>query len=165
MSQSARLKEQRPITKEAVLDSNLLLLWLVDGVQPSLWKWKRIQMFEPEDAVLLRQLLARFSTVSTTPHVLTEASNFANQLSGFQRDVVFRRLGNYASETVERFKNSALLASRPEFVRFGITDCGLSEIGPESTVITMDFRLAGHLHSQGKSVLNFNHLRQSRLLP
>jgi hypothetical protein len=152
-----------PVAQEAVLDSNLLLLWLAASIDPPLWKWKRIQMFDVEDALLLNRILARFRSISTTPHVLTEVSNLANQLHGPHRQTLFLQLGAYARSTPEHFSSSSSLSSRPEFVRLGITDCALSEVGPASTVMTADYRLAGHLESSGKSVVNFNLLRQSRL--
>jgi len=153
-----------PITQEAVLDSNLLLLWLAGRIDPPLWNWKRIQMFDVNDGLLLARILARFRSVSTTPHVLTEVSNFANQLHGPQREMLFFQLGAYAGNTSEHYSSSNSLSSRREFVRFGITDCALSDLGSASTLITMDYRLAGHLESSGKSVVNFNLLRQGRLL-
>jgi len=74
---------------------------------------------------------------------------------------VFQALALLIGKLEERFCPSKTLAARPAFVRLGLADIAVSEISPDvCLVMTVDFELAGFLHSMGIDVINFNHLRQ-----
>jgi hypothetical protein len=121
-------------------------------------------MFQIDDYELLERFLGSYSSLVTTPHVLTEVSNHAHHLKGPLGEGLLSSLALFARESEEVFASSRILSHREEFIRFGLTDCALSDCSNEVTVITSDFRLAGHLEAKGRYVVNFNHLRQSRLL-
>lgn len=165
MTRRTRPPQNLNLGRVAVLDTNILLLYLASKTQPPMWSWKRVQEFDADDALLLGRLLGQFEALATTPHVLTEVSNFANQLHGLHRQLILQQLSLYASRNLEHYRASVSLTEHPEFIPLGITDCALCDLDPESTVITTDFRLSARLGVTGKSVVNFNHLRQSRLLP
>src|SRR5579863_2730459 len=73
------------IGKPVILDSNLLLLLWCTNFDRSLIKFKRLNSFQIEDIELLTETLKMFSAVRTTPHVLTEVSNLANQLPSWKK--------------------------------------------------------------------------------
>ena len=46
-------------------------------------------------------------------------------------------------------------------MKFGLADTAIADIAANSyLVMTVDFRLAGHITSAGADAINFNHLRQ-----
>jgi hypothetical protein len=69
------------------LDSNLLLLLLIGAVERGLViRFKRTRVFLQEDYDLLCDVVAQFTRVVTTPHVLAEVSNLATALEGKYRE-------------------------------------------------------------------------------
>lgn len=146
-----------------VPDSNLLLLLFVGRFDRTLvGRFKRLNTFTTDDLVLLEALLSQFSTVATTPNILTEVSNLSGQLPGNFRQDCF---ASFAQQLTflgmkEEYVPSHQACSVPHFARFGLTDCALGEIGRGGyLVITTDFPLSQFLPSIGVSVLNFNQIR------
>ena len=69
----------RPPNK-AILDTNLLLLWLVARTDPRLLEqFKRVQMFTYQDIQILQDILNPYTEFVTTPHILSESRNFIDQ--------------------------------------------------------------------------------------
>jgi predicted nucleic acid-binding protein len=149
----------------AVLDTSPLLLWLAGKADSRIIAtFKHLNMFQVADYELLDELLGGFTSVVTTPHVLTEVSNHARHLKGSFGLMLLDELQKFSNQTTEIYRESKILSERYEFRTLGITDCALAELSETVTVVTTDFRLAGYLQSQGKQVINFNHRRQTRLL-
>lgn len=150
----------RETASSAALDTNLLLLWLAGNVDRTLLKtFKRVQDFTVGDYRLLQRTVTRFRDLFTTPHVLTETSNFIGQASLYRRDVLLAALESFINNSTEMTSPARELSCRPEFRPFGLTDTGLSDLSGRVTVITMDYRLHGRIEAQGGSCINFNHLR------
>lgn len=144
--------------KIAILDSNLLLLWVTSRVGLPLDRFKRVKAFEVQDVLLLNLLISRFKAVATTAYVLAEASNLANELSGTSRNAWFDELAKFAVLTNEAHVSTRSLD--PDMViRFGITDAALKNLSTTHTLITAEYRLSSYLSDIGGSVINFNHLR------
>lgn len=164
------LEEQifsRHLRKQILLDSNLLLV-LVTGIFDTrlLGKFKRVAGYTGEDHTLLVQTVSRFGTLLTTPHLLTEVGNLAN--NSFPECVRadwsiafagFLQAAGVRSVVEERWIEGASLALRQEFPRFGITDAAVSACACDALVLTQDYRLSGWLRSVGVDVLNFQDLR------
>lgn len=149
---------QRP--KTALLDTNILLLWLVALAEPAILDdFKRVQNFDREDVLHLRKLLAKFSEIHTTPHVLAEASNFVDQSPPRWRSVLTETLKAFIRAVPETHDAAVKLIDRPEFNSFGLTDTALSKLSAEAVVITVDFRLSGKIEASGGNAINFNHHR------
>ena len=146
--------------RPAILDSNLLLLSLCyDFHPPLIHSFKRLSCFDPEDA--LTATLSLFSTLHTTPHVLTEVSNLANSLPSWSKDSWFRLFTDRISLIPEEHCPSRELASDLASMRFGLTDAALVRFAKTHTVVTVDWPLTGFLESRGLPVLNFNRLRET----
>jgi len=147
--------------KGIIVDTNLLLLWVVGGVEESaIRSFKRTRQFVPEDYRLLDALLARFSPQVCTPNVLTEVSNFIGQLSGELRTRAFRRLADNVVALDERYIASSQLVEDGHFERIGLSDCSIKSVALTGLlVLTDDFKLYGILNSSGVDCINFNHLR------
>lgn len=144
----------------ALLDTNLLLLRLAGGVDPTLLEtFKRVTMFTVEDLNILAGLLKPFDNVITTPHVLTESSNLLNHAPPYRRMELVAALRDFIRGCEEVYEKATLLTSRAEFDSFGLADSGLASLSKRATVITTDFPLAGLIESQDGNVINFNHHR------
>ncbi len=146
--------------KTAILDANLLLLWVSSrpGVETFV-SFKRIKPYSTDDLRLLSWLLGQFRSVVTTSGVLAEVSNLANELSGELRDRWFAQLASFAVETDEVHVSTQQAGRLPELVRFGFTDAVLAKLSKTHVLITAEYRLAGYLEKDGRQVVNFNNLR------
>ena len=115
-------------------------------------------MAEPS---LVAKLVGRFSSIVTTPNVLTEVSNLSGKL-GEMNLPGFRAAFKTKIDVIEEeYCPSRLAASNPAFVKFGLTDAGIASLVSENDflVLTDDLPLAYWLQSKGADVLNFNHIR------
>jgi hypothetical protein len=142
------------------LDTNILLLYFVGIVDENLVsRFKRTaNRYCVEDYYLLCNLLPYFSKIVTTPHILTEVSNLAGQLSGRVKEEFFLRFANGISLFDEHYTCSADIAGTSAFIKFGLTDAGIVYLKTH-LVLTEDASLAWYLQSQGIDVINFNHIR------
>jgi rRNA-processing protein FCF1 len=148
-------------SRSLLLDSNLLLLWITARYDLRLLAtFKRVQMFTQDDAILLAWIIDQFHSVVTTTHVVTEASNLGNSLSSYSRLGWFTALSEFSTNTLDETHPLNTLASCEEFIRFGVTDCALSNLSSKYRVLTTDHRLSNYAREHGMPVLNFNDLRQ-----
>lgn len=153
---------RRYARKGVLVDTNLLLLWLIGSVDT-----KRISQFGPTrkysspDFEVLLAFLGHFDKRVTTPNVLTEVSNLArkdlhgNVLLGFSE--TFSRAVGVLDET---YIASSAVSSPEAFAKFGLTDCGIAAVAArELLVLTDDFALSQSVVAAGGDAVNFNHLR------
>jgi hypothetical protein len=168
------MKDRNPLAlflryrrKGILLDTNLLLLLLVGRSAPDRikdFKPIRNQGFDLEDFQILVGVVSTFSKVIVTPHILTEVSNHLDKARGPFRSDILDGFATLAQSSVERFINSAELSARNDFKEFGLADVAITEISPETyLVLSVDFRLVGHLQKNNVDAFNFVHLRN--LLP
>jgi ribonuclease D len=149
---------QRP--EAALLDTKVLLLWLVALTNPAILDdFKRVQNFDRADIAHVRKLLATFSQIRTTPHVLAEASNFVDQSPPRWRSMLTETLKAFIRAVPETHEAALKLIDRPEFNSFGLTDTALSKMSVDAVVITVDFRLSGKIEAAGGNTINFNYRR------
>lgn len=147
--------------KGILIDTNILLLYFVGSVnRERITKFSRTKRFIPEDYDLLIQILNRFQKFVTTPNILTEVSNLANQLGEPDRSQCFSQFAQCTSILDEFYVESQTIAATEKFVKFGLTDCGIvSLVRDKYLVLTDEFPLANYLQSIGVDVINFNHIR------
>jgi hypothetical protein len=147
------------IGKPAVLDSNLLLFkWCADFAPSLVTNFKRLNSFQFEDIDVLSETLKVFSVLRTTPHVLTEVSNLANQLPTWVKgdwSLYFSRQIQLISE--EWIPASTIAAD--DSIWLGLTDASLTYLAQTHVILTLDFPLSNSLASRGLNVINFTHLR------
>ena len=142
-------------TRTAVLDTNVLLLFLVASVDLTLLRWNRVSQFSSQDAVVLNGLLSTFREIATTPHVLSEADNFVDQAPAHRRQDMKHALVRFIESSPERYRPAGELATKQEFFSLGLTDCGLIDFHTEAVVITSDFHLASRITALGGIAINF----------
>ena len=154
---------QRYRTAGVLVDTNILLLLFVGSVERRLierFKRTMARGFRESDYELLTNFLKHFENrVVTTPHILTEVSNLAGQLS-VQKQRFFSYFAKGISRLIEHYEPSGNLAQAESFVKFGLTDTAIIElVKGQYLVLTDDFALSNYLDKQGVDVFNFNHLR------
>lgn len=145
-----------------LVDTNVLLLFLVGGYDRTLIERfsRTADRFIASDFDTLVGVLGSFERVITTPHILTETSNFLGQLFGRDKVGCFEWLARSIPTMRETHVAGAELVRREPFVKLGITDASIIEVAAEPyLVLTDDFRLYNFLANKGIDVLNFNNIR------
>lgn len=144
----------------ALLDTNLVLLWVVGAVDPGLLaRGRRTASFIPQDYTVLDRLLSLFGRIVTTPNIMTEASNLLGQEAARER--LLRRLAEQLESLDEHYIVSRDAAGNPRFTDFGLTDTGIATYArpAQALVLTDDARLWAWLQHEGVDALNFHHIR------
>jgi hypothetical protein len=148
-----------------LLDTNLLLLLLVAQTDARiLQEYKRVQSFTYQDIELLRNVLQPFQAHVTTPHILSETSNFLKQAPSWRRAGLGDAFKSFINEIAEIYEPAENLIVREEFNEFGLADTGLAQLSSDVVVITVDYPLSGKIEAIGGHALNFNHYRSTYLL-
>ena len=128
-------------------------------------KHKRTRAYELEDFDLLTEILSNFDEVVVTPHILTETSNLVSQIGEPAMSTVRQTLLSLLETQKEEFEPSIEIGKHQSFLRLGLTDCAiLNLVKNELPLLTVDLDLyLSALHINHETV-NFNHIRQNRLL-
>lgn len=146
-----------------LVDTNILLLYFVGMVrQERIAQFGRTEQFTPKDFDLLLTFLSNFSTVATTPGILTEVSSFINQLREPDRSACYAILALEISALQESYIPSQNVVSTDwYFAEFGLTDCGIAEVAKrhQYLVLTEDSKVANFLRLQQIDVISFKDLR------
>lgn len=149
--------------KPIVLDANVLLLyWCASFDSQLVSTFKRLNSFSGEDIELLLRTLKFFSTISTTPHVLTEVSNLANALPQWRKDDWASHFAHQVSIIEEKWTTAQTIVQNPA-IFLGLTDAALCTLASTCVILTIDFPLSNYLESRKLNVVNFNHLREGWL--
>jgi hypothetical protein len=134
--------------KPAILDSNLLLFNWCSSFNPSLiTSFKRLNTFQLEDVALLSETLKVFSSIRTTPHVLTEVSNLANSLPAWIKSNWFGHFATGIQMIPEEWIPAKTIAGNG-FMWLGLTDAALAELASTHVILTLDFPLSNVLESR-----------------
>ncbi len=158
----------RYTTKGLLIDANLALLYLFGFYDQRLigdGKYNKLSKYIVEDYRLLVRLKSIFKKAVTTPHVLTEVSNLANDLPERTRGECLKKFYETFVQIDELTIPSMDAARRQEFPFLGLTDSALAIVSKQYLVVTDDARLVAKLNESGLEALNFNHLRLAYLLP
>ena len=143
-----------------LLDTNLLLFFLVTQVDLSLLKsFKRVTQFRASNLQPLRDMVEAFSSLTTTPHVLAEVSNYVDQAPVQWRSQLVEALRRFTEDHKERYESSSLLMSREEFPKLALTDTALLSLSREMVIATLDYRLYGQILASGGQAIHFDEVR------
>jgi hypothetical protein len=152
--------------RAVVLDTNLLVLWVVGSLDRRLISThKRTRKFTPQDFATLAGFLSSYPRIIVTPNVVTETSNLLRQTD----DATGRRLLGLLKQVLarleERFVPSTDAASVPGFLFLGVADSAtLHRPPPDSVLLTDDLPLYLQASRLGHSAVNFTHLQAQNLL-
>lgn len=144
-----------------LVDTNLLLLLFVGALDRNLVpNFKRTTQFVPEDYDTLTMYLSIFTTLITTPNVLTEVSNLAKNL-GHRELEFFRDVFSPLVQTLEEtYVESKTVVNEYYSARLGLTDSAIISLAKgQYLLLTDDFKLAQYFQSIGGDAINFNHIR------
>lgn len=149
--------------KGVLVDTNLLLLLLVGSIgvkHLSEFKPTANRGFTASDHKLLCWMIDQFPRILTTPHILTEVSNYADHFKGERRSLLIDEVARLSRQADEHYQKSQELVGRQGFREFGLTDTAIASIpAGRFLVLTVDFPLAAWLQKSGVDVVNFNHYR------
>ena len=141
-----------------LLDSNLLLLYLVGTVDPALvgsGQYNKLSSFRMQEIVILRQLTSVFSRVVTTAHILTEVSNLVNTMHDAGKQRVFKAFAETLEVMNEQIVLSYRIARRQEFQYLGLTDSVLAEMADKFLIVSNDGRMVNLLRDTGIDALKW----------
>ena len=163
MSTYAEALIERYKSKGVLIDANLALLYLVGSYDLRLigdGKYNKLSNYSTDDYRLLIRLKKEFKKAVTTPHVLTEVSNLANDLPEWTKAECLRKFYETFVEIDELTIPSLDAAQRHEFPFLGLTDSGLAIVSDQYLIVTDDARLVKKMNESGLEALNLNHLRR-----
>jgi hypothetical protein len=146
-----------------LLDANLLLLVAVGTYDKSLIGRKRLDEYSTSDFDLLIDQISLFPRNLTTPHLLAEVSNLADQCIPKNWHAEFRIFLSeiIISQLDEHWTRATELCQTNEFRRLGLADAGVCQLANEETVVlSADVELYLVLLERGVDAQNFNHLRE-----
>lgn len=143
------------------LDANLLVLLVVGLTDAALIsRHKRTREYMREDFEQLVAYLAQAARVVVTPNVLSEASNLLRQTDEGSSAAISQVFRAFIGAAQERYVPSKGAAERPEFIRLGVADCALLELGrADLLLLSVDVKLCLAAQAAGYPAQNFNHLR------
>jgi len=147
-----------------VLDTNLLVLYLVGRVRPTAIATTKItSRYRDSDFYLLDELIRRYDAITsmtTTPHVLAETSNLGRKLPTYVHTQFFFAFSAAVRAMTEELVPAADIVESPLLTKLGVADVGLWKLANTHLVVTDDFPLAQRLETDSRRVLNFNHFRR-----
>jgi hypothetical protein len=153
--------DQIKAARRVVLDSNLLVLYLVGTLANRLvGRHKRTISYSLDDFVLLQAIVESKERLVTTPNILTETSNLIRQIGEPLKSDLTIILGRLCRHADERYIESSAAAQSGAFQRLGLTDSGLVSLRQEGLLLlTDDLALFLEAVQLRCSVINFNHIR------
>jgi len=155
--------------KMIALDANLLVLLVVGLTERKYISiHKRLKEYDLTDFDQLKALISHSAGIAATPNALSEASNLLRQINEpakTQIAIAFREL---IKSTREIYVKSVDAASRTEFLRIGLSDSALLEVGKTTEVskknmviLSVDLDLYIAACAAGYEAINFNHVRDA----
>lgn len=152
-----------PIKKGIIVDSNIMLLFLVGCYDINyINMFKRTMKYTTEEYYFVRDLLTTYyykDKVYTSPHILTELSNLS-KIEGDRRSKYFNFFTKILNNTCEIYIEKNKILEFKELPKFGITDIGIFKIAKEKNllVLTDDFRLSSYLLDNCINTLNLRNI-------
>jgi rRNA-processing protein FCF1 len=156
-------KIQIPIKKGIIVDSNIMLLFLVGCYDISyIHMFKRTIKYTEEEYYFIRDLLNTNyykDRVYTSPHILTELSNLST-MQGERRRKYFNIFSKILDNTCEIYIEKNKILKFQELSKFGITEIGIYKMAKECNllVLTDDFRLSSYLSDKFVDVINLRNI-------
>ncbi len=149
------------MTSSLLIDANLLVLFAVGSVSPSLiTRHKRLTAYVENDYQLLVDFLAGYDILVITPNGLTEASNLAKQIAEPARGQVADVIAGIAENANEVYVPSAVAAGSKAYRYLGLSDAAILEV-KNAHLLTDDVGLYVSKLGQGVTCFNFTHLREA----
>lgn len=143
--------------KGILVDSNLLLLYIVGSIDPTMIaRIGRVKSsYSAEDFLRVSKFINAFDERITTPHLLTQVTDLLGNRSELNLAV-----GAYIATASEIFDKSAALGITLPFDLFGLADAAVVAAAQDRyLVLTDDGPLYGYLINSGISAVNLEQIR------
>lgn len=139
-----------------LIDTNILLLYLVGSSDLNMIRgFKRTSNFTEDDFNLISNFIKYFDFRITTPHVLTEVSDFIDNRQNLQAV-----LKVFIKNSKEVFIESLELSKKDTFLKFGLADTSVTHSAKENyLVFTDDNPLYGYLINSQIDAVNLDQIR------
>lgn len=150
----------------AILDTNLLLLYVFSRFSPDMIGIGRLAAYDSDSADLLLQYLEHFERILVTAHVLAETSNLARQLVKGRKwqamcEAVFPLFCLPGQSALKPVGVSTETIDPGDFSKLGLTDAALAQSAATHLLLTADLDLYCAVVSAGNDAVNFNHMREA----
>jgi len=145
-------------SKSALIDTSLLLVYVIGKCdQKMLSSFAHTKQYQ-HDFPLIERLVELFSTIHTTPNILTELSNLGGKL---KQEQFYTMLRTFTSVWHESYYRSSTAAGDMHFTRLGLTDSAILHFAAaeDLLVVTDDLQLYLALRSRNLDAVNVNHHR------
>lgn len=155
-----------PIKKGIIVDSNIMLLFLVGCYDINfISKFKRTMKYTIEEYYFIRDLLTTSyykDKIYTSPHILTELSNLSMEIKGDIRKKYFNFFIKILNNACEIYIEKNRILEFKELSKFGTTDIGIYKIAKKNNflVLTDDFRLSSYLLHNCIDAFNLRNISQ-----
>lgn len=149
--------------KSLLLDTNVLLLFLVGTTAPGKVGGKRLEAFDLDDLRRVQQFYKKSTYHITLPNILTETSNLIG--SGKQELVAngAMLLATFCSVVDEVYVPSKSVVLLPQYEKLGLTDAAILKLSERKIkILTVDHELAGRIVRAGGDAINLMHLKTPR---
>jgi hypothetical protein len=142
--------------KGILIDTSLVLLYIVGSFDINeVRSFKRTNMFSEDDFEKISKFVDYFDLKITTPHDLTEVSDFIDNRQNFQV-----ALKGYIEISQEIFLDSLELSKKDTFLKFGLADTSVTYSAKDSYLIfTNDRPLYGFLINSEIDAVNLDQIR------
>jgi hypothetical protein len=144
-----------------LVDSHIIVLYVVglfDATRIS--TFHRTRNYTSRDFDELVALFSFFERIIVTPHLLAEANSLLGQLpDGVREECRRSRFFDFVTVVSEEYIPSRVAAAAGVFEKLGLSDSTICAASSDYAVLTDDFALQGTLEKLGKTVINFNHIR------
>ncbi|MGC2235750.1 MAG: hypothetical protein WA584_06290 [Pyrinomonadaceae bacterium] len=122
--------------KGLLIDTSVALLYIVGSFDINLVrKFKRTEMFSEDDFERVSKFIDYFDLKITTPHILTEVSDFIDNRQNLQFV-----LKAYIENAEEIFLESVELSKKETFLKFGLADTSVTYAAKDNYLIFTDDR-------------------------
>lgn len=127
-------------SKGVIIDANLLLLFVVGTHdQDRIATFKRTKKYDKDDFMLVKRFIECFKAVRTTPSILTEVSNYLNQLPTELQPEYYSAFSDCIGKLFEVYEESARLSKNDCFTKYGLTDTSIVADAKNSWPLQMIF--------------------------
>jgi hypothetical protein len=150
-----------------LVDTKLLVVLVVGWVVPKkVGRVGRTDGYTEEDFNQLAEVVSQYRYIVTTPHVLTEASNFVFQgAKGDLVDALAETMQRLYMLSDERFVTARKLGRDTLARPLGLADGSIIEAAQCGVaVLTVDLRLYNELIRRNLRAVNFNQIRFADVL-
>lgn len=145
--------------KGILIDTNLLVLFLVGSYDETMVGSKRTTNYVVEDYRNLQKFIIGFEKHFYTPNILTEITNLTDSINSEPNFSFFLHVKYVLNNFKEDSVSSDEIMELKSFLKFGLTDAVNCKLSDKYLVLTDDLKLYSYLANQDLPAINFNHIR------